>query len=76
MTQQPHEVIWMLTNAGVASRCLHVVAELGVADAVDDERGGLPRMRVTSSPTSSPPPTRTCSWRSSMTGPTPSASRS
>jgi C-methyltransferase len=38
MTQpQPHEVIWTLTNAAVASRCLHVVAELGVADAVGDE---------------------------------------
>ena len=30
--QQPHEVIWTLTNAVVVSRCLHVVAELGVAD--------------------------------------------
>ena len=37
MTPQPHEVIWTLTNGGVAARCLHVVAELGVADAVDDE---------------------------------------
>jgi C-methyltransferase len=35
--QRPHEVIWTLTNAEVASRCLHVVAELGVADAVGDE---------------------------------------
>ena len=35
--QQPHEVIWTLTNAVVASRCLHVVAELGVADDVGDE---------------------------------------
>ena len=35
--QQPHEIIWTLTNAEIASRCLHVVAELGVADAVGDE---------------------------------------
>ena len=35
--QQPHEVMWTLTNAVVASRCLHVVAELGVADDVADE---------------------------------------
>ncbi|MDQ3646285.1 MAG: hydroxyneurosporene methyltransferase [Actinomycetota bacterium] len=35
--QQPHEIIWTLTNAVVASRALHVVAELGVADHVDDE---------------------------------------
>ena len=34
---QPHEIIWTLTNAEIASRCLHVVAELGVADAVGDE---------------------------------------
>ncbi len=34
--QQPHEIIWTLTNAVVASRCLHVVAELGVADDLDD----------------------------------------
>lgn len=34
--QQPHEVMWTLTNAVVASRCLHVVAELGVADDVTD----------------------------------------
>ena len=35
--QQPHEIIWTLTNAEVASRCLRVVAELGVADAMGDE---------------------------------------
>ena len=35
--QEPHEVMWTLTNAVVASRCLHVVAELGVADDVADE---------------------------------------
>jgi C-methyltransferase len=35
--QQPHEIIWTLTTGRVASRCLHVVAELGVADAVGDE---------------------------------------
>ena len=38
MTQQlPHEIVWTLTNAVVASRCLHVVAELGVADDMGDE---------------------------------------
>jgi C-methyltransferase len=35
--QQPHEVIWTLTNALVVSRCLHVAAELGLADDVRDE---------------------------------------
>ena len=29
---EPHELIFSLTNAGVAARCLHVAAELGVAD--------------------------------------------
>ena len=32
----PHEILWMLTNAVMASRSLHVVAELGVADQIDD----------------------------------------
>jgi len=35
--QQPHEVSWALSSAFVASRCLHVVAELGVADEVAEE---------------------------------------
>lgn len=34
---QPHEIVWMLTNAVVASRSLHVAAELGVADHIADE---------------------------------------
>jgi len=34
---QPHEIIWNLTSAYVSSRCLHVVAELGVADQITDE---------------------------------------
>ncbi len=33
---QPHERIWELTNAAVACRCLHLVAELGVADQIAD----------------------------------------
>jgi hypothetical protein len=33
---QPHELIWSTTNAVVASKCLHVVAALGVADHIDD----------------------------------------
>jgi len=37
MRQQSHEIVWTLTNAVVASKSLHVVAELGVADAVGDE---------------------------------------
>ena len=35
--QQPHEIVWTLTNAVVPSKCLHLVAELGVADEVWDE---------------------------------------
>ena len=35
--QRPHEIIWTLTNAEIASRCLHVVTEVGVADALGDE---------------------------------------
>ena len=37
MTQQPHEVIWTLTNAVVVSSGIHVVAELGVADHIGAE---------------------------------------
>jgi hypothetical protein len=37
MTQQPHEIIWSVTNAVVVSRSLHVVAEIGVADHIEDE---------------------------------------
>jgi C-methyltransferase len=36
MERQPHETIWGLATATVASRTLHVVAELGVADHIDD----------------------------------------
>lgn len=41
MAHQPHEIVWMLTNAVVASRALHTVAELGVADHVGDEPAGI-----------------------------------
>ncbi len=41
MTEQPHEVIWTLTNAVIPSSCLHVVAELGVADHIADEPVGV-----------------------------------
>ena len=34
---RPHEVVWRLTNGVVLSRCLHLVAELSVADHVGDE---------------------------------------
>ncbi|KAA1426443.1 methyltransferase [Nocardioides antri] len=37
MAPQPHETIWNLTNAVVASSALHTVAELGVADQIGDE---------------------------------------
>lgn len=33
---EPHELIFSITDAGVAARCLHVVADLGVADHIDD----------------------------------------
>lgn len=33
---QPHEAVWALSTAGFAARALHVVAELGVADRIDD----------------------------------------
>jgi C-methyltransferase len=36
MEHQPHQTIWGLATATVASRTLHVVAELGVADHIDD----------------------------------------
>ena len=35
--QQPHEVIWSLTNAWVPSRCLQLIAALGVADQIGEE---------------------------------------
>src|SRR5688500_4592883 len=35
MERQPHETIWGLATATVASRTLHVIAELGVADHID-----------------------------------------
>ena len=34
---QPHEIVWTLTNNLIASRSLHVVAELGVADHIGEE---------------------------------------
>jgi hypothetical protein len=35
MPPLPHEIVWDLSTAGVAARCLHVVAALGVADHLD-----------------------------------------
>lgn len=35
MAAQPHETVWALATANVASRTLHVIADLGVADHVD-----------------------------------------
>ena len=34
---QPHEFVWALTNAIVPSTCLHLVAELAVADQIGEE---------------------------------------
>jgi len=34
--KQPYETIWTLSTATVASRTLHAIAELGVADQIDD----------------------------------------
>lgn len=36
MTPQPHELVWSLATAGFAARCVHVIADLGVADRIDD----------------------------------------
>jgi len=37
MRAQPaSELVWRLANAGFAARCLQVVAELGVADRIDE----------------------------------------
>lgn len=38
---QPHEIVWALTNAVVASRSVQVMAELGVADRIADEPVGI-----------------------------------
>lgn len=35
-TQAPHETIWTITNAITSARSLHLVADLGVADHIDD----------------------------------------
>src|SRR3954454_9634353 len=35
--QQPHEIVWGITNAVVASRALHVMADLGVDDNIAGE---------------------------------------
>jgi C-methyltransferase len=37
LSKLPHEIVWELTTAVVPSRCLQVVAELGVADQIGDE---------------------------------------
>ncbi len=34
---RPHEIVWNITNGVISSRSLHVVAELGVADLIDEE---------------------------------------
>ncbi|MGI8929119.1 MAG: methyltransferase [Candidatus Limnocylindrales bacterium] len=44
MEPQPHETIWGLATAVVASRALHLVAELGVADRVGDDPVPVPKL--------------------------------
>jgi C-methyltransferase len=41
---QPDELIWTLTNAVVSSRCLHVIAALGVADQIGDYAVSTPEL--------------------------------
>jgi C-methyltransferase len=41
---RPHEIISTLTNAFVASRCLHVIAGLGVADEIGDGPVSTPEL--------------------------------
>jgi hypothetical protein len=36
-TIAPHEIVWSACTAGVAARCLQLIADLGVADLIDDE---------------------------------------
>ena len=36
------QIIWALSTAGFAARCLHVVSELGVADRIGDEQRTAP----------------------------------
>jgi hypothetical protein len=36
MAEQPHEIVWKLSTAGFGARCLHLVADLGVADRIGD----------------------------------------
>jgi hypothetical protein len=33
----PHELVWTLTNAYVPATCLHLIADLGVADRIGDD---------------------------------------
>jgi C-methyltransferase len=42
----PHEIVWELSNAIIASRSLHVVAELGVADHIGDEPVSAERLAL------------------------------
>lgn len=43
---QPHETIWHLATATVASRALHVIAQLGVADHIDDSPASAKELAV------------------------------
>jgi C-methyltransferase len=39
--RQPHELVWTLATGAVTARCLQVVSELGVADALGPEPVGV-----------------------------------
>ena len=45
---KPHEIVWTLTNAVVASRSLQVIAELGVADQITDELVSIEQLAAAS----------------------------
>jgi C-methyltransferase len=36
VTEQQHEIVWRLSTAGFAARCIQLVADLGVADRIGD----------------------------------------
>jgi hypothetical protein len=42
--RQPDEIIWTLTYGVVASRCLHVIAALGVADQIGNDPVSTPEL--------------------------------
>jgi C-methyltransferase len=41
MTEQPHKTLWRLSTAGCVARCLHLVADLGVADRIGNSPASI-----------------------------------